>query len=98
MKRKDEARSKLSQSAGGGAPRREGSLASRAFGEGSVKPVLDPGLKSLRGFQGLFWSGPQISLPTYSSLAPLEHTTVLIRLFPAGSPGCPGSAHAVTSA
>lgn len=98
MKRKDEARSKLSQSAGGGAPRREGSLASRAFGEGSVKPVLDPGLKSLGESQGLFWSGPQISLPTYSSLAPLEHTAVLIRLFPAGSPGCPGSAHAVTSA
>lgn len=98
MKRKDEARSELSQSAGEGALRREDSLVSRAFGEGSMKPVLDPGLKSLGGSQGLFWSGPQLSLPTYSSLAPLGHTAVLIGLLPAGSPGRPGSAHAMTSA
>lgn len=56
MKRKDEARSELSQSAGEGALRREDSLVSRGFGEGSMKPVLDPGLKiweDLKAFSGL---------------------------------------------
>lgn len=47
-----------SKSAGGGVLRREGSLVGRVLGEGFVEEVLIPGLKSLGGSPGLFWSSP----------------------------------------
>lgn len=54
VNRTDEARSELSQTAGGGALRREGLLVARTFGEGSMKQTLLPGAKSLGGSQDLF--------------------------------------------
>lgn len=54
MNKTDKARSELSQTAGGGALRREGLLVARTFGEGSMKQVLLPGVKSLGGSQDLF--------------------------------------------